>query len=232
MQAKTESFPIKQWSADDKPREKFLSKGRLALSNAELIAILIGSGTPRETAVDLAKRILAASNNNLDVLGKASVEYLMKFKGIGCAKAVVIAAALEVGRRRRYDQKPTISKIGKSEDVFDFLRPFLSDLQHEEFWILYLNNSNQVLHKELLSKGGITGTLVDPRLVLKKALEWNAVAIILSHNHPSGSLKPSEADKNVTSKLCKAGNALDIKVLDHVIISKDKYFSFADNNMI
>lgn len=232
MQAETDSISIKHWSDEDKPREKFLYKGPLSVSNAELLAILIGTGVKQETAVDLAKRILKASNNKLEQLGNASVNYLMNFKGIGRAKAVTIAAALEIGRRRGYEKKASVTRIAKSEDVFDLLRPLLSDLLHEEFWILYLNNSNQVLKKARLSMGGITGTLVDTRLVMKQALQVNAVAIVLSHNHPSGTLKPSQSDKNVTKKLCIAGKALDIKVLDHVIIANDKYFSFADNNLI
>ncbi|WP_276390617.1 RadC family protein [Eudoraea chungangensis] len=232
MQAETDSISIKHWSDEDKPREKFLYKGPFSVSNAELLAILIGTGVKQETAVDLAKRILKASNNKLEQLGNASVNHLMNFKGIGRAKAVTIAAALEIGRRRGYEKKASVTRIAKSEDVFDLLRPLLSDLLHEEFWILYLNNSNQVLKKARLSMGGITGTLVDTRLVMKQALQANAVAIVLSHNHPSGTLKPSRSDKNVTKKLCVAGKALDIKVLDHVIIANDKYFSFADNNLI
>ncbi|MGB5428904.1 RadC family protein [Eudoraea sp.] len=232
MQQKSSSFSIKNWSDDDKPREKLVHKGRSVLSNAELIAILIGSGTKNETAVALAKRILASTNNNLNELGKVSTKQLMKFKGIGEAKAVSIAAALEIGRRRQNEQVIDKAQISGSQAVFDLLQPLVADLPHEEFWIVYLNNSNKVIHKAQLSKGGITGTLVDVRLVMKQALELGAVSLILAHNHPSGALKPSEADKKITNKLQKASEAMDIRVLDHVIITQNKYYSFADNNLI
>jgi DNA repair protein RadC len=232
MQQKSSSFSIKNWSDDDKPREKLLHKGRSVLSNAELLAILIGSGTKNETAVALSKRILASTNNNLGELGKISTKQLMKFKGIGEAKAVTIAAALEMGRRRQNETVTRTGKIASSQEVFDLLQPLVGDLPHEEFWIVYLNNSNKVIHKAQLSKGGITGTLVDVRLVMKQALELGAVALILAHNHPSGALQPSEADKSITCKLQKAAESMDIKVLDHVILTQNKYYSFADNNLI
>lgn len=232
MQQKPSSFSIKNWSDDDKPREKLVHKGRSVLSNAELIAILIGSGTKNETAVALSKRILASTNNNLNELGKVSIKQLMKFKGIGEAKAVSIAAALEIGRRRQNEKAMLKAQISGSQAVFDLLQPLVADLPHEEFWIVYLNNSNKVIHKAQLSKGGITGTLVDVRLVMKQALELGAVSLILAHNHPSGALKPSEADKKITNKLQKASEAMDIRVLDHVIITQNKYYSFADNNLI
>ena len=232
MQEKSINFSIKQWSNDDKPREKLVHKGKSVLSDAELIAILIGSGSRNESAVELAKRILASANNNLNELGKLSIKQLMQFKGIGEAKAVTIAAALEVGRRRREESAQKITKITSSKSVFELLHPLIGELPHEEFWIVYLNNANKVMHTALLSKGGITGTLVDVRLVLKQALELGAVGLILAHNHPSGTLKPSEADKQVTSKLKTAAEALDIKVLDHVIITQQDYFSFADNTML
>ncbi|MEP0132480.1 MAG: DNA repair protein RadC [Eudoraea sp.] len=232
MQQKPSSFSIKNWSDDDKPREKLVHKGRSVLSNAELIAILIGSGTKNETAVSLSKRILASTNNNLNELGKVSIKQLMKFKGIGEAKAVSIAAALEIGRRRQNEKTMEKAQISGSQAVFDLLQPLVADLPHEEFWIVYLNNSNKVIHKAQLSKGGITGTLVDVRLVMKQALELGAVSLILAHNHPSGALKPSEADKKITNKLQKASEAMDIRVLDHVIITQNKYYSFADNNLI
>ena len=232
MQQKSSSFSIKNWSDDDKPREKLVHKGRSVLSNAELIAILIGSGTKNETAVALSKRILASTNNNLNELGKVSIKQLMKFKGIGEAKAVSIAAALEIGRRRQNEKAIVKAQILGSKAVFDLLQPLLADLPHEEFWIVYLNNSNKVIQKAQLSKGGITGTLVDVRLVIKQALELGAVSLILAHNHPSGALKPSEADKKITNKLKKASEAMDMRVLDHVIITQNKYYSFADNNLI
>jgi len=232
MQQKPSTFSIKNWSDDDKPREKLLHKGRSVLSNAELLAILIGSGTKNETAVALSKRILASTNNNLNELGKVSIKQLMKFKGIGEAKAISIAAALEIGRRRQNEKAMVKAQISGSQAVFDLLQPLVADLPHEEFWIVYLNNSNKVIHKAQLSKGGITGTLVDVRLVMKQALELGAVSLILAHNHPSGALKPSEADKKITNKLQKASEAMDIRVLDHVIITQNKYYSFADNNLI
>ena len=232
MQQKPSSFSIKNWSDDDKPREKLVQKGKSVLSDAELIAILIGSGSRNESAVELAKRILASANNNLNELGKLSIKQLMEFKGIGEAKAVSIAAALEIGRRRRGEEAQKITKINSSKNVFELLQPKMGELPHEEFWIVFLNNSNAVLQAGQLSKGGITGTLVDVRLVLKQALELGAVGLILAHNHPSGTLKPSEADKQITKKLKVASEALDIKVLDHIIITQKEYFSFADENIL
>ena len=232
MEEKPISFSIKNWSDDDKPREKLLNKGRTALSNAELIAILIGSGSRNESAVELSKRILASVDNNLNELGKLSIQQLMKFKGIGEAKAISIAAAMEIGRRRRGEDAQKIEKIGSSQDAYEVLQPIMGELEHEEFWILYLNNSNKILHKAQLSKGGITGTLVDVRLIMKQALELRAVAIILAHNHPSGTLKPSNADKEITQKVKNASESLDIRVLDHLIITQKEYFSFADNQLL
>ncbi|MBQ4914090.1 DNA repair protein RadC [Maribacter sp. MMG018] len=232
MQERHTSFSIKHWSDDDKPREKLVHKGRSVLSDAELIAILIGSGSRSESAVELSKRILASVNHNLNELGKLSVQQLMQFKGIGEAKAVTIAAALEMGRRRRGEEGAQISKIGSSKDAFELLQPIMGELEHEEFWILYLNNSNKVLHKAQLSKGGITGTLVDVRLIMKQALETGAVALILAHNHPSGTLRPSAADEQITKKIVQASKSLDIKVLDHLIITQKDYFSFADKQVL
>ncbi|SHJ79042.1 DNA repair protein RadC [Maribacter aquivivus] len=232
MHDKPTSLSIKNWSDDDKPREKLVHKGRSVLSDAELIAILIGSGSRSESAVELSKRILASVDNNLNELGRLSIKQLMAFKGIGEAKAVSIAAALEVGRRRRGEDAAKIKKIGSSKDVYEILQPLLGDLEHEEFWILFLNNSNKVLHKAQLSKGGITGTLVDVRIVMKQALELGAVAIILAHNHPSGTLRPSAADKQITQKIKVASETLDIKVLDHLIITQKSYYSFADEKIL
>ncbi|MFN3136084.1 MAG: RadC family protein [Allomuricauda sp.] len=232
MQEKLASFSIKNWADDDRPREKLVQKGSFVLSDAELIAILIGSGSRDESAVELSKRILASVDNNLNELGKLSVNQLMRFKGIGEAKAVSIAAALEVGRRRRLEDTSKIVKIQSSHDVFELLYPLIGELPHEEFWIVYLNNSNKVMHKAQLSKGGITGTLVDVRLVLKQALELGAVGIILAHNHPSGTLKPSAADKKITQKLKTASEALDIQVLDHLILAQNEYLSFADKGIL
>lgn len=232
MGDKTASFSIKNWSNDDQPREKLRDKGKSALSDAELVAILIGSGSRDESAVDLSKRILASVDYNLNELGKLSLKQLMAFKGIGEAKAITIAAALELGRRRRGEEALEKKKIASSRNAFELLQPVIGDLPHEEFWIVFLNNSNKVLQKYQLSKGGITGTLVDVRLVLKMALEVGATGLILAHNHPSGTLKPSDADKNLTNKLQQAAQSLDIKVLDHLIITDKKYFSFADQNLI
>ena len=232
MQEKLASFSIKNWADDDRPREKLVQKGSFVLSDAELIAILIGSGSREESAVELSKRILASVDNNLNELGKLSVNQLMRFKGIGEAKAVSIAAALEVGRRRRLEDTSKIVKIQSSHDVFELLYPLIGELPHEEFWIVYLNNSNKVIHKSQLSKGGITGTLVDVRLVLKQALELGAVGIILAHNHPSGTLRPSAADKQITQKLKTASEALDIQVLDHLILAQNEYLSFADKGIL
>ena len=232
MSEKQASFSIKNWSQDDRPREKLRDKGKATLSDAELVAILIGSGSRNESAVELCKRILASANNNLSALGKLSLKQLMEFKGIGEAKAITIIAALELGRRRRGEEALQQDKIDSSQSVFELMQPVIGELAHEEFWIVYLNNSNKVLQKNQLSKGGITGTLVDVRLALKTALEVGAVGIILVHNHPSGTLKPSEADKQITKKLKNAGESLDIKVLDHLIITENAYFSFADEGML
>jgi len=232
MQEKPTSFSIKHWADDDKPREKLVQKGRSVLSDAELIAILIGSGSRNESAVELAKRILASVNNNLNELGKLSIKQLMQFKGIGEAKAVSIVAALEVGRRRRGEDAQKITKISSSKDAFDILHPTIGELEHEEFWILYLNNANNVLLSSLLSKGGLTGTLVDVRIVMRQALELGAVGLVLAHNHPSGTLRPSKEDTKVTQKLKLASAALDIKVLDHLIITQKDYFSFADEGVL
>ena len=225
-------FSIKNWNEDDRPREKLRLKGRLALSDAELIAILIGSGSRNESAVSLSQRILADVNNNLNELGKSTINDLIKFKGIGEAKAITIIAAMELGRRRRVSEVMERKQISSSKTVFDFFQPIIGELPHEEFWILYLNNSNKIIKSERLSKGGITGTLVDVRLVYKEALQTGATAIILAHNHPSGTLKPSQPDIQLTKKLKAAGENLDIKVLDHLIVTEKAYFSFADENLL
>ncbi|MEL4306537.1 RadC family protein [Joostella sp. CR20] len=232
MKEKSTSFSIKNWSIHDRPREKLLATGKQSLTDAELIAILIGSGSRNESAVQLSKRILASVDNNLNELGKLSVHQLTKFKGIGEAKAVTIVASLELGRRRRGEESNKIQQIKSSKHVFEVMQPKLGDLPHEEFWILYLSNSNSILQMLQLSKGGITGTLVDVRLALKRALEVNAIAMILVHNHPSGTLKPSEADKNITQKIKNAGEGMDIKLLDHLIVTEKSYFSFADEGLL
>jgi DNA repair protein RadC len=225
------NFPITNWSEDDKPREKLMLKGKSALSDAELIAILIGSGNRNESAVGLSKRILSSVDNNLNSLGKMTIQQLMSFKGIGEAKAISILAAMELGRRRRAEEAVELKKISSSRMTFELMQPIIGELPHEEFWVLYLNNSNKVLSKSQQGKGGITGTLVDVRLVFKMALEIGATALILCHNHPSGSLIPSEADKKLTQKIKVAGLNLDIHVLDHIIVAENGYFSFADENI-
>lgn len=229
--AENSFFPITNWSEDDKPREKLMLKGKSVLSDAELIAILIGSGSRSESAVDLSKRILASVDCNLNALGKLSITQLMVFKGIGEAKAISIIAALELGRRRRSEEAVELKKVTSSKVIFEIMQPIIGELPHEEFWIIYLNNSNKVISKSQLSKGGITGTLVDVRIVFKTALEMGATALILCHNHPSGTLIPSEADKQITKKLKIAGDSLEIKVLDHLIVTESSYFSFADEGI-
>lgn len=229
--AENSFFPITNWSEDDKPREKLMLKGKSALSDAELIAILIGSGSRNESAVDLSKRILASFDNNLNALGKLSITQLMTFKGIGEAKAISIIAAMELGRRRRSEDALELKKVTSSKVIFEIMQPIIGELPHEEFWIIYLNNSNKVISKSQLSKGGITGTLVDVRIVFKTALEMGATALILCHNHPSGTLVPSEADKQITRKLKLAGESLEIKVLDHLIVTEASYYSFADEGI-
>ena len=226
------AFPITNWSEDDKPREKLMNKGKASLSDAELIAILIGSGSRNESAVQLSKRILSSVDNNLNALGKLSLQQLMNFKGIGEAKAISIQASMELGRRRRAEEAIELKKITSSKSIFEMMQPIIGELPHEEFWIIYLNNSNKVVSKSQLSKGGITGTLVDVRLVFKNAIEIGAVGIILVHNHPSGALQPSEADKQITRKLKLAGESLDIKILDHLIVTETNYFSFADEGIL
>lgn len=232
MKNEIQKNSIKDWSKDDRPREKLISKGVNALSDAELIAILIGSGNREESAVDVAKRILKSTSNNLNNLAKLSVHDLMQFKGIGEAKSISIITALEIGKRRSLEKALIVPKISSSKEVFDIMHPIMGDLSHEEFWVVYLNNSNKVIGQTAISKGGITGTMVDSRLLFKKAIELQAVGVILCHNHPSGSLKPSNADKQMTSKIIQAGKTLDIKVLDHLIITQTNYFSFADEGIM
>ncbi len=232
MEENQGNFSIKYWAEDDQPREKLMLKGKSALSDAELIAILIGSGSRNESAVELSKRILASVDNNLNMLGKQSLQQLMSFKGIGVAKAITIAAAMELGRRRREEETVDLRKITSSRAVFEIMQPIIGELPHEEFWILYLNNSNKVIYKSQLSKGGITGTVVDVRIVFKTALEHNAVGIILCHNHPSGVLQASEPDKQITRELKVAGKTLNINVLDHVIVTETGYLSFVDTGLL
>ena len=227
-----EKLTIKSWALDDRPREKLLTKGKTVLSDAELIAILIGSGNKQESAVALAKRILQSVDGNINELAKLSVAKLTLFKGIGEAKAIAIITALELGKRRQLELALEKPKITSSKAVFNVMQPVIGDLEHEEFWVLYLNNSNKVLAKHQISKGGLTATIVDIRLLFKSALEFAAVAIIVCHNHPSGKLEPSTADKNLTQKIKTAGETLDIKLLDHLIVTQKSYFSFADEGIL
>ena len=222
---------IKQWAEEDRPREKLLLKGKSVLSEAELIGILIGSGTRTLTAVDLAKQILHSVDNNLNLLAKLSVNDLKKFKGIGEAKAINIVSALELGRRRKESDQPKIIKITSSKSAYDIMKPYLQDVPHEEFWVLLLNRANQLLKPVVISQGGVSGTVADPKIIFKVALESLASSIILVHNHPSGNLKPSQTDLNLTKKLKEAGRILEIPVLDHLIYTDSSYFSMADEGI-
>ncbi len=227
-----EKYTIKQWSADDRPREKLLTKGAENLSDSELVAILIGGGSRGKSALDLAKEVLKLGKNNLTDLSKLSVKELMKIKGIGEAKAITIASALELGRRRHASSPREKSIVNASADVAKYLQTLLKDHRHEVFAVLFLNRANKINHFEIVSTGGITGTVADPRIILKKALEEDAVSIILCHNHPSGSLKPSRADEELTQKIKEAARYFDIKVMDHLIVSDDGYYSFADEGLL
>jgi DNA repair protein RadC len=232
MQTYQNKITIKNWAEEDRPREKLLLQGRRALTDAELIAILISSGSTNESAVELSKRILHQFNNDLALLGKQSVIELCKFKGIGEAKAIAIIAGLELGRRRQDTTEPEIVRITHSKHIFDLLYQEFTDIFHEEFWILLLNKSNKLISKHQISTGGIASTVTDPRVVFKLALEKNAAALILAHNHPSGNLKPSQEDIKLTKKMVEGGKILDIQVLDHLIFAEKKYFSFADEGIL
>ncbi len=225
-------YSIKNWAKDDRPREKLLSAGAQQLSLSELLAILIHKGTYQKSAVELAQEVLRLGKDNLQELGKLSIKDFMKIKGIGEAKAISISAALELGRRREAFAGPGKQIVNGSADIARFLRIKLQDYRHEVFAVLFLNRSNKVNHFEVISKGGITDTVADPRIILKRALEENAVNIILCHNHPSGNLKPSRADRQLTYKIKEAAAFFDIKVLDHIIVSNDGYFSFADEGLL
>lgn len=225
-------YSIKHWAKDDRPREKLLTKGAESLSDSELLAILIHNGSKEKTAVDLAKEVLKLGKDNLVELGKLSLTDLMKIKGIGEAKAITIAAALELGRRRQSSAPLGKPVMQTSSDIAAFLKTKLKDYRHEVFAVLYLNRANKINHFEIISEGGITGTVADPRVILRRALEKDAVNIILCHNHPSGSLKPSRADEQLTIKIKEAAKFLDIIVLDHVIVSEDGHFSFADEGIL
>lgn len=228
----TESFNIKAWAEADRPREKLLQQGKHTLTDSELIAILIRSGSQKETAVELAKRILNNAGNDLNELSRLTVKELSKYKGMGNVKAISIVAALELGIRRREAEALKKVKIVTSAQAAEIFQPSLADLSHEEFWVLFMDRANQVIIKFNLSKGGTTGTVVDPKLIFKAAIEYNAQGIILCHNHPSRNNKPSEADIRLTKNLKQAGILLEINVIDHLIIAGNSYFSFADEGMM
>jgi len=226
------NYSIKQWAKDDQPREKLLLRGAENLSNSELLAILIHHGTREKTAVDLAKDILKRGKDNLNELGKLSIKELMKTRGIGEAKAITIAAAMELGRRRQASLSLERAVVASSGDIAQYLQSVLKDYRHEVFAVIFLNMANKVRHFEIISEGGITGTVADPRIILKKALEEDAVSIILCHNHPSGSLRPSRADEDLTAKIKEAARFFDIRVVDHIIVSENGYYSFADEGIL
>lgn len=223
---------IKLLAEEDRPREKLLLKGRANLTDAELIAILIGSGNKEQTAVELSQLILSQCGFSLGRLAKLSIKDLQRFKGIGEAKAISIAAGLELGRRRRESEPEEKIKISSSINVFKLLHGDLMDLEHEEFWLVFLKRNNEVIKKEMVSKGGISGTVVDPKIIFRKALEESATGLILAHNHPSGNLTPSKQDINLTKGICAAGKVLEIAVIDHLIITNESFFSFADDGLM
>jgi DNA repair protein RadC len=226
------SLKITEWAVEDRPREKLIIKGAASLSDAELLGILISSGTKEKSAVDLGRELLSSVGNNLNALGKLSVSDLKKIHGIGSARAVAIIAALELGRRRKLAEALHSQKISVSKDVAEIFQPLLGDLPHEEFWVLFLNRSNKIIDKMKLSQGGVSGTVTDVRIIMKKAIEHLASGIALCHNHPSGNLNPSEADIQITNKIKESGKLLDIQLHDHLIISDKDYFSFADNGLL
>jgi len=230
MQAR--KYSIKEWSKDDRPREKLREKGANTLSNSELLAILINHGNKQKTAVDIAKEVLQLGKNNLGELGKLSVKELMKIKGIGEAKAITIIAALELGRRRQANDALDKTQVKDSKDIARYFQSLLQDHTQEVFAVVFMNQANKINHLEIVSIGGITATIADPRIILKKALEEDAVSIILCHNHPSGNLKPSSADQQLTKKVKEAAAYFDIKLMDHIIVSNEGYFSFADEGMM
>lgn len=222
---------INEWAESDRPRERLVAQGASYLSDAELLAIIISTGTKEKSAVDLGRELLRVADNNLNRLGKLTVAELMQINGIGQAKAVSISAALELGRRRKLTESPAAAQIKCSRDAADILMPLLGDLPHEEFWVLFLSRSNKVINRIKLSQGGVCGTVTDVRLVMKRAIELLASGIILFHNHPSGNTTPSDADIKLTTKMKEAGNILDISVLDHIIIAGNKFYSLADNGV-
>lgn len=232
MESSKKYLTIKDWAEEDRPREKLQLKGKSSLSNAELIAILLGTGSANMSAVDLSKFILANCNNDLNTLATLEVQDLIKFKGIGEAKAITLVSALELGRRRKGTDFHKKNKIQSAEDAYQYIKADLQDQVHEQFWVLLLRRNNEVIKKELISKGGVSGTLVDPKIIFKKALDALASAIILIHNHPSGNINPSAADLRLTRKVQQAGELLEISILDHIIFTNHSYFSFADEGQL
>ena len=225
-------LPIKSWAEEDRPREKLLIKGKHTLSDSELLAILIGTGNSEETAVDLARRILSSVSQDLHQLGRMNVAELKKFRGIGEAKAIAIVAALELGKRRRELLGEVQKKVTSSREAVALMQPLLGDLLHEEFWVIYLNRANAIIGKRQISMGGMSGTVADPRMIFKSALDEKAVSIILCHNHPSGNNQPSASDVQLTKNIAEAGKVLEITVLDHIIVTQHGFFSFADEGMM
>jgi len=223
---------IKEWALEDRPREKLISNGRNSLSNAELIAILLGSGNHCESALDVSKKILNLVDNNLHELSRLSIDQLKKIKGIGPVKATTIIAAFELGNRRKQAERPEYVRITSSNEAFKLMLPVVGDLVHEEFWILLMNRSNRCIRKQKISQGGISGTVIDVRLILKYAVELLASSMIICHNHPSGNLQPSEADNKITKKIMESAKIMDIQLLDHLIIADNSYFSYADNGLM
>ena len=228
----SEKLSIKNWSEEDQPREKLMSKGRQVLSDAELIAILIGSGNREESAIELSKRILKESQNNLNKLAKFSLSDLLKFKGIGEAKAISILAALELGRRRKSEKLIDKVRVNSSKQAYEYIKAVLTDLPHEEFWIIILNRANKIICKQLIGRGGVSQTTADVKVIFKLAIDKLASAIILAHNHPSGNLSPSQSDLNLTKKVVEGAQLLDIKVLDHLIVGDGEYVSFNDKGLM
>lgn len=226
------STSIKNWAIDDRPREKLLAKGATALSNSELIAILLNNGSRNKSAVELAREILKLGGDNLNELGKLSLSDFKQVKGVGQAKSIIIAAALELGRRRQASVSLEKTVVRSSRDIAQYLQTTLKDYNYEVFAVVFLNRANKINHFEIISKGGITGTVADPRIILKKALEEDATSIVLCHNHPSGNLQPSRADEELTKKIKEAANFLDIKVIDHIIVSEEGFYSFADEGIL
>lgn len=223
---------IKTWAAEDRPREKMLTKGKTALSDAELIAILLRSGSRKETAIDLARRILNDADNNLAHLSKLTIGQLTKYPGMGETKALSIAAALELGRRRREAEVKQEQSIRNSSDVFEYMQSVMSDLSHEQFWIILLNVKNTILARIPIGEGGVTSTIVDIKKIYRNVIDYNAVGLVLCHNHPSGNPLPSNADIELTRKISSAGKILEVKLIDHIIFGNEKYYSFADEGNI